>query len=462
MDTELHPQEQHTVEQIGIQQQDPLPQTLNLAECIESLNEYGGMRLVKSLVRDAENMDPRRKALHDIFLSDPLYKETRRRLAKTLDLWIDILNNEKTDPDELSAYCLKECQRVERSISDNMFTVREEIRELEKTYRVLDTFFANTQQEEIHFLNLMNVNKKDLLKMDTKSSKALIKELDDKYDSLDLKDSYSLVLIPGFLESARQIQDWAAIAHRNKALLITDFEDDLTYQELLLRLEKSNLQRPHRDNSSVVVVCNYILSRRKSELSEEDEDLYIPASGALAGRMTDVDNVSIAQGIAGRKFGSLNHAPTVRFNLLKAELSKLIDLGVVPLVEVDGQVMAFSNRTPYDGPMMELQEYPIVRVFNWVSKVIQQFCNDEAFRIWDAAIRSEMVENLQRFLSKYKGAGKLYENYTIKGVNRDAETGNILVQVEIKPFFAAKNFLIELTGKTDNGKMTMTWEDNIQ
>ena len=110
---------------------------------------------------------------------------------------------------------------------------------------------------------------------------------------------------------------------------------------------------------------------------------------------------------------------------------------------------------------MELQEYPIVRVFDWVSKVIQQFCNDEAFVIWDATVKSEMVENIQSFLSKYKGAGKLYENYSIKGVNRDPETGYIHVQVELKPFFAAKNFLIELTGMTDKGKMTMKWTDNL-
>ena len=87
--------------------------------------------------------------------------------------------------------------------------------------------------------------------------------------------------------------------------------------------------------------------------------------------------------------------------------------------------------------------------------------NDEAFVIWDATVKSDMVENLQRFLSKYKGAGKLYENYVIKGVDRDSATGNIHVQVELRPFFAAKNFLIELTGTTDNGKMTMKWKDSL-
>ena len=443
--------------------QDSMNETrpLCLEDSLELLDEYGGMSLLKSLIKETENFDPRRKALHDIYLSDPLYKESRKQLAKTLDLWIDFLDKDFEDIGKTIEYCQKENKHVERCISDNLFTVREEIRELEKTYRVLDTFYANTNTPVTDFLYLININKQDIGEMASASSKTVAKEIDDKYDSLDLKESYSLFVLPGFVGSAVQIQDWAAVAHRNKTLLITDFEDSMTYEDLLFRLNKSNLQRSHRDNSSAIVVCNYILGRRRSELSDEGDDLYIPSSGAIAGKMTDVDNISISQGVAGRKYGSLNHAPAVRFKMLKSELTKLIDMGVVPLIEIDGQVMAFSNRTPYDGAVTELQEYPIVRVFDWVSKVIQQFCNDEAFVIWDATVKSEMVDNIQSFLSKYKGAGKLYENYVIKGVNRDSQTGNILVQVEIRPFFAAKNFLIELTGMTDNGKMTMKWEDNL-
>ncbi len=441
----------------------PLQPSVSLADYLDELSAYGGLRLVKMLIHGTENFDPRKKAVHDIFLSDPFYKDERKRLAKTLDVWIEMLENkELSDADVAAELCARQCTDVERSISNNLFTIRESIKELETTYRVLDTFFANTENSKVDFLHLMNVNKAELREMDSPSSKAVAKELHDKYDTLNLRESYALFVIPGFLGSAQQIQDWAKVAHVNKTLMITDFEDSLTYEDLVFRLNRPSLQDSNRGISSAVVVCNYILGRRKSELSAEEEDLYIPASGAIAGRMTDVENISISQGVAGRKYGTLNRVPTVRFELLKSELTKLIDMGVVPLIEIDGQVMAFSNRTPYDGAMQELQEYPIVRVFDWVSKVIMQFCNDEAFVIWDASVRSEMTDNLQRFLDKYKGSGKLYENYMIKGINQDPQTKNILVQVELKPFFAARNFLIELTGKSENGKMTMTWEDNMK
>lgn len=459
METELQKTPQPELPQL---QEKELPiKPITLEDSLAALEDYGGMRILKMLVRETENFDPRKKALHDIFLTDPLYKESRKGLAKTLDLWIDLLEDDYENIDELAEHCFKECNRVERNLSDNLYSIREEIKELEKTYRVLYTFFANTENTNVDYLNLINVNKKDMGEMSSRSAKVVTKELNDNYNTINLRESYSLFVLPGYLGSVQQIQDWATIAHKNKVLLVTDFEDSMSYEDLILRLNKSFLQGANINYSNMIVTCNYILGRRRSELSTEEEDLFIPASGAIAGRMTNVKDIPISQGIAGRKYGSLNNAPAVRFNLLKSELTQLIDMGVVPLLEIDGQVMAFSNRTPYEGSTTELQEYPIVRVFNWVSKVIQQFCNDEAFVIWDATVKSELTDNIQRFLGKYKGAGKLYENYVINGINQDPVTKNILVQIQLKPFFASKNFLIELTGKTDMGKMTTTWEDNL-
>ena len=64
------------------------------------------------------------------------------------------------------------------------------------------------------------------------------------------------------------------------------------------------------------------------------------------------------------------------------------------------------------------------------------------------------------FLSDYKGPGKLIENYNLKGINQDPKTKDIKIEVELKPFFAAKNFFIELTGH--NGDAGVEWDQNIQ
>ena len=102
---------------------------VSLDESLVKLERYGGMRFVKSLIRETENMDPRKRAAHAIFLTDPIYKETRKRLSKTLDLWIDFLDQEFDNAEQTIDYCTHESQQVERCLSDNLYNVREEIKE---------------------------------------------------------------------------------------------------------------------------------------------------------------------------------------------------------------------------------------------------------------------------------------------------------------------------------------------
>lgn len=147
-------------------------------------------------------------------------------------------------------------------------------------------------------------------------------------------------------------------------------------------------------------------------------------------------------------------------DLRKSEIAALIDEGVIPMVEEDGRTMAFSNRSLYNGATLGLQEYPIVRVFDWIGKVFQNFFNDEAFINWNSQVKAELQQAVHDFLSDYKGPGKLIENYNLKGINQDPKTKDISIQIELKPFFAAKNFLIELTGH--NGTAGVDWEQNVQ
>ena len=188
--------------------------------------------------------------------------------------------------------------------------------------------------------------------------------------------------------------------------------------------------------------------------------MYLPASAALAGRITNTEDVVIAQGIAGKKYGTLSNIKGARMGMRKSEIAAIIDQGVIPIVEEDGRVMAFSNRSLYNGATLGLQEYPIVRVFDWMAKVFQNFFNDEAFTNWNSSVKAELQQAVHDFLSDYKGPGHLIENYSLKGINQDPKTKDISIQVELKPFFAAKNFLIELTGH--NGTAGVDWDQNVK
>ena len=361
---------------------------------------------------------------------------------------------------EIIDACTDKCQKATTNLSNNLFNIHEELRQMEVTYRALDSFFANAGQAKVDCLTLMNVDKAELESHDSEDTVAVRDELEKYYDRLSLKNNYSLMVVPGYMGDSDTIRMWAQTAYKNKVMLVTDFKDSLNFGMLKEELDDANLQGQDVQLANVVMTCNYILGRKKSELAGEDDDTYVPASAALAGRMTNTEDVVIAQGIAGKKYGTLSNVKGARMPMRKSEIAAIIDQGVVPIVEEDGRVMAFSNRSLYNGATLGLQEYPIVRVFDWIAKVFQNFFNDEAFINWNPQVKAELQQAVHDFLSDYKGPGRLIENYSLKGINQDPKTKDISVQVELKPFFAAKNFLIELTGH--NGTAGVDWDQNVQ
>jgi len=431
-----------------------------LQESIGGLNKFGGFQLIKGLVKDIDRMDPRRKAAKNIFLSDSTYAEARKKIKGELEMWVSILGEGETDPMAIVDDCKEKCNKAEENLKNNLFNIHEDIKKLEVTYRSLDSFFANAGQGKIDCITLMNVNKEELSDNDSEDTLAIRDELEKYYDRLSLKNNYSLLVVPGYLGDSGTVRMWADTAYRNKVIMVTDFEDAPDFGMLKDQLDSANLQGQEAKLANVIMTCNYILGRKKSELAGEDDDIYLPGSAALAGRMTNTEETVIAQGSAGKKYGTLSNVKGARMELRKSEIAKLIDMGVIPMVEEEGRTMAFSNRSLYNGATIGLQEYPIVRTFDWIGKVFQNFFNDEAFTNWNPQVKAELTQAVHDFLSDYKGPGKLIENYNLKGINQDPKTKDINIQVELKPFFAAKNFLIELTGH--NGTAGVDWDQNVQ
>lgn len=447
-------------ESLGFKEREKIENPAELLQnSINGLDKFGGFQLLKGLIKGVENMDPRRKAVKSIFLSDSAYSDARKRLTNELSLWIEILEK-GGDPMEIIESCKAECEKAEENLKNNLFNVHDEIKNLEVTYRALDSFFANAGQGKIDCITLMNVNKEELGDNDSEDTLAIRDELEQYYDRLSLKNNYSMLVVPGYLGDSDTVRMWAQTAYRNKVIMVTDFKDSMNFEMLKDELDDANLQGQDAYLANIIMTCNYILGRKKSEIANEDDDLYIPASAALAGKMSNTEEIVIAQGAAGKKYGTFGNVKGARMDLRKSEIASLIDQGVIPMVEEDGRTMAFSNRSLYNGATLGLQEYPIVRVFDWIGKVFQNFFNDEAFTNWNPQVKSELQQAVHDFLSDYKGPGKLIENYSLKGINQDPKTKDINIQVELKPFFAAKNFLIELTGH--NGTAGVDWDQNIQ
>lgn len=431
-----------------------------LQKSLSGLDKFGGFQLLKGLIKGVENMDPRRKAIKNVFLNDSAYEDARNRLKNELSLWVEILESGGKDPMEIVDSCKEECQKAERNLSENLFCIHDEIRNLETSYRSLDAFFANAGQGKVDCITLMNVNKEELGDHDSEDTQAVRDELERYFDRLNLKNNYSMLVVPGYLGDAETVRMWAQTAYKNKVIMLTDFKDSMNFEMLKEELDDASLQGTDPYLGNIVMTANYILGRKKSELAGEDEDFYIPASGALAGRMSNTEETVIAQAAAGKRYGTLDNVKGARMDLRKSEIAALIDLGVIPMVEEDGRTMAFSNHTLYNGASKGLQEYSIVRVFDWIGKVFENYCNDHAMEIWTPAIKSEITQDIHSFLSDYKGPGGIIEKYTNLKVDQDPKTKDISINVEITPYFAAQNFFIELTGR--NTAAGVDWEQNTK
>lgn len=429
-----------------------------LQNSLSGLDKFGGFQMLKGLIKGVENMDPRRKAIKNVFLNDKPYADARKRLKNEISQWVEILESGGKDPMEIIDSCKKKCEKAERNLSENLFCIHDEIRNLETTYRSLDAFFANAGQGKVDCITLMNINKEELAEHDSEDTLAIRDELERHYDRLNLKNNYSMLVVPGYLGEAETIRMWAQTAYRNKVIMLTDFKDSMNFEMLKEELDDASLQGTDPYLGNIVMTANYILGRKKSDIAGEDDDLYIPASGALAGKMSNTEDTIIAQPAAGNRYGTLDNVKGARMDLRKSEIEAIINLGVIPIVEEAGRTMAFSNHTLYNGASKGLQEYSIVRVFDWIGKVFQNYCNEHAMEIWTPQIKSEITQDIHNFLSDYKGPGGIIEKYTNLKVDQDPKTKDININVEITPYFAAQNFFIELTGR--NTAAGVDWEQN--
>lgn len=468
MSEELQMQPQAVGQETGFQKEYYLKEAAalqnpaeQLKKSLEELEDYGGYDLIESLVDGLENMNPESRAAKKIFLQESEFKDQREKMKIELAMWLDVLADDLTTASEAVGKCQEEAQKIKQNLNENLVRVHDSVKKLEIAYRALGSFFVNTGQNKVQCLSLMNVDKEDLADPESKAFKAIRDELNNHFDRLSLKENYSLLVSPGYLGDKQAVNLWGQMAYRNKVMLVTDYQDAPNLKLLTKGLDKASLSDSDVYLANVIMACNYILGRKKTNADdEEEEDLFIPPSAAIAGKMYDTEGITISQGVAGKKYGTIDNARGTRLDLLKSELTTLIDKGVVPMVFEENRVMAFSNKSLYNGATIGLQEYPIVRVFDWIGKVFTNFFNDEAFKNWNSQLATELRQQVIDFLEDYKGPGKLIEGYSNPKITRDEKTKDIHIEIQLKPFFAAKNFYIKLTGHNGDNGIT-EWSNEI-
>ena len=432
---------EQVVQEVEKQEQVAKPQVRSFEE---SLSKIGGFNTIKTMMPDAESMDPKSKAQRAIFMGEQRFDAKRKKVKAELRKWLELLAEDKNTPMEYIESCAAKEKKHKELFSNNLAIALDTVKKMETEYRTLDMFFKNSGSDKIRNLRIINVDKNEL----QDSNSDFIKEINDllrqSYDRLSLKDNYSLMVMPGFIfEDNAILRMWAQMAHKYKVMLISDHADETNFNDMVDNTER------YRDSDvflqNIILTSNWVLGRKAETVAGEEDNLYVPPSGALAGMMYD-DSKNMAQGAAGKKHGTLNEVKGVRLDLLKSEIAALMDKQVIPIVFSEGRVMAFNDSTLFNGDLKAMTAYPIVRIFDWLKKVMMNFLNDEALQNWDTIKSpSELRAKIQLFLNQHKGYGKLFQNYKLGEPRQDPITKNITVDMEITPYFSAKNFMVKLT-----------------
>ena len=428
----------------------------------ELLSKFGGFRALAAFMPEVEDMDPNSKASKMMFLTENQFKSKRERLANDIKTWLEILDEDKKSASEYIDLCGQKKDKYQNLLKDNLQITSLKIKKLETAYRALDAFFKNSGMEKIPNLRLMNVEKyndsgetDELRNSDAEAFKEIKSMLYNAYGRLSLKDNYSLVALPGNVFKDKQIRDmWAKMAYEYKVLVVTDSADCRDYD--ILHEHTEEYKDSDKELQNVVVTANWLVGRSSELIAGEVTPLYIPPAGALAGKLYNT-NTPMAQGAAGEKFGTLSEIKGVHIDMMKEEITGLWDNQVVPMVFSEGRVMAYNNTNLYTGTNTPMKEYPIVRVFDWVKKNLMHYVHKIALENWDPYNSPDQLKKtIQDFLNDYKGHGKLFKDYTIGEPFQDPKTKEVKIDIDIIPYFAAKNFTIKLSADRNSKKCDTT------
>ena len=453
--TKIQEQQQAAVVTQSVQQQKQAA-----ASALDKLREYGGFTFLENIIDGFSNLNPARKARRNIFLSDEQWANERKALVNRLGVWIDLLQSNET-AEKMRDKAKDKALQVEELLNKNLHTVLNRTRELEAAYRSVALFYKNTESSKVKNITIVNAEMDQLKDLDnTLFIDYIGNELKQNFDRLDLRRNYSLLVIPGYLGSNAVLDKWGKLAHNNKVMLLTDFQDLETPDDVVDIFFNADHTGGDVYKSNVVMTCNWLLGRQRETEVGEEENLYIPGSSALAGK---IYSTLMSQVVAGKKFGGLNEVESVRFDLKESEISELERMGLVPMVNEYSKVMAFSAKTLFNGDNLGLQTYSVVRVFDYISKVLFDFLNRRAFENWTSRTEADLRSQIVKFLDSIQGPTRLIEKFKVIRIEQDPnQKDRVLLDIHITPYFPAKSFVIQLEGRKGEEPDEANWESQYK
>jgi hypothetical protein len=417
----------------------------DLAKILPSFKTADG-----DLVRGVEWLDPKKDFQRKEFLTKKDFAKQRKLLAERLKIWVESIA-ESDDPDTIRKGLNEKMTKLETNLEKNMKRVLRASRDMETTYRAIDKFFANAQQEPDEKVNawFANVSPEALMDPDDKEKfEELAKAIADLYREWSIKECFSMAVVPGWAGSVENLDTLARqLGHPNKLHIITDMPNFEKFEEVMDMLEDpayASLAGIDDFKQYVSVFANYVMAREANQY--EDDDMWVPPSTVVAGKMYQGDStVGMQQPSAGFKYGKIADAKYIRFRANQPDASKINEKGVNTMVNFEGAVVAMGSSTLSTKETFNV--YSIRRTYDYVYKTLRNYLNKQTFSVIDQKFIDTLRKDIDKFMKAISGGDNILEDYNIE-IFADEEMRKrqeVDIKVALNPKYPARTFNIEFT-----------------
>lgn len=426
---------------------------MSLEEIHDILYQYDGFEeLLAPLADNLKKFSPDTERKKKKFLQDDDLVEERQELRDRLSAYLNIIEGEAiTSHKKVRTKAQEKLDSNEELISENLESILKEARDLERTYRELETFFRNAAPQKTKNLTLVNVNADTLVDADSNLIYNTIEKLImDEARSVDQRKAYAMLVIPGLWRSKRPkdlIERYAKLAGDARMSFLTDFADCESVEDALSEAESKKWQGfggPELFHSKLIMFANHMLLRGKHDGIEDDEDMKGSVAMAVAGKMYAE---KISQPIMGEMHGSLSGSQGLAFRTVQDEVTDLAEIGLNSTMNAYDKDMVYAKATAFNGDNKPLQDYAVVRTFDYVNRVLRHYLGKVTGQQLDRPKANHVRDTIQDFLNqlveqKIISAGKVtYFDWNHRIPDR------IDINIDIQPLWAVKTFVYALKAK---------------
>jgi hypothetical protein len=340
-----------------------------------------------------------------------------------------------------------------------MAKIYQEIKPLEMSYRNAQQFFANSSPsgDPVNAW-FSNISRESLTDPDSDKFTELADYVKKPFRAFSLKDCYSMMVVPGFLDDIPSLDKIAKLGEENKVHVFTDLPDFETFREAEEQLNGPGLEglagsTPEKAHMSVMV--NWVLGRSKNRY--EQEDLWLPPSSVLAGLVYKQDEgVGMQQPCAGYQYGASDSVKAVRFEVDRAVGAKeFLNKGVIPAVLWDAKVRFLGDCSLYKGESYDV--YATKRTADYVSKNVCHYLNKQTFKLIDNSLLDRVKKDVYDFLRANTGKGKLVSDFKLEVSSTPEQRAKHIIDVKLNvtPFTSVRQFDVYLTARqSEEGDFT--------